>query len=117
MESAMARLELLEDALKVARSFHERHRGYESKEKARQALKRRCEGFAVEEYRDAFGAALSLWFAMESAVAELIGADPSGIAGIGPGSPIEAGLRERFPEFSAMAIRRSIGYLGYRLSR
>jgi hypothetical protein len=113
----MARVELLEDALVVARRYHEGHRGYESAQKACRALRRRCNGFTVEEYRDAFERALALWVAMVRAVEELIGPSPEGIAGIGPGSVIEAGLRERFPEFSNSAISRSIGYLGYRLSR
>jgi hypothetical protein len=54
---------------------------------------------------------------MVQAVEELVGPNPSGIAGIGAGSVIEAGLCERFPEFPIAAITRSIGYLGYRLSR
>ena len=113
----MARLELLEDALTVAQRFHEGHRGYESKEKACRALRRRSKGFTVEEYRAAFERALELWYATERAVEELIGPNPTGIAGIGPGSVIEAGLRERFPEFPTSAISGSIGYLGYYLSR
>jgi hypothetical protein len=113
----MARIEPLEDALTVARSYHERHRGYESKEKACRALERRSNGFTAEEYRAAFERALALWVAMVRAVEELIRPDPTGIAGIGPGSPIEAELLEQFPEFSKSAISSSIGYLGYQLSR
>ena len=57
------------------------------------------------------------WFATECAVAELVGPNPTGIAGIGPGSVIEAGLCERFPEFPTSAISNSIGYLGSYLTR
>lgn len=113
----MARIELLEDALTVAQRYQERHRGYESKEKACRALRRRSKGFTVEEYRAAFERALALWLATEHAVAELVGPNPTGIAGIGPGSVIEAGLCERFPEFPTSAIKNSIGYLGLYLTR
>ena len=116
-EAEMARIELLEEALTVARRYRERHRGYESKEKACRALKRRSKGFTVEEYRAAFERALALWFAMERAVAELVGPNPEGIAGIGQGSGIEAGLCEQFPEFPTSAISNSIGYLGFYLTR
>ena len=113
----MARIELLEDALTVARFYHERHRGYESKKKAYRALERRSNGFTAEEYRAAFERALALSVAMVRAVEELIGPNPTGIAGIGPGSVIEADLCVRFPEFPTSVISRSIGYLGYQLSR
>jgi hypothetical protein len=113
----MARTELLEGALAIARRYHERHRGYESKEKACRALRRRFRELPVDECSAAFERALALWVAMVCAVEELIGPNPSGIAGIGPGSAIEAGLIERFPEFSSSVIAKSIGYLGYYLSR
>jgi hypothetical protein len=109
--------ELLVEALAIARWYHERQRGYESKEKACRAIHRRFKELPVEECRAAFVRALSLWVAMVRAVDEMIGPNPSGIAGIGPGSVIEAQLSEQFPEFPTSAIAESIGYLGYYLSR
>jgi hypothetical protein len=117
LEAELARIELLEDALAVARRYQERHRGYESKEKACRALRRRSKGFTVEEYRVAFERALELWCATECAIAEMVEPNRTGIAGIGPGSAIEAGLRQQFPEFPISAISNSIGYLGYYLTR
>jgi hypothetical protein len=113
----MTRTELLVEALAIARWYHERQRGYESKDKACRALQRRFKELSNEECRAAFERALALWVAMVRAVQELIGPNPSGIAGIGPGSVIEAQLIERFPEFPVSAIASSIGYLGYYLSR
>jgi hypothetical protein len=117
LETGLARTELLEEALAIARRYHEGHRGYETKEKACRALRRRFSEPTVEECRAAFERALALWVAMVNAVEELIGPNPPSIAGIGPGSVIEADLSERFPEFPTSAIAKSIGYLGYRLSR
>jgi hypothetical protein len=113
----MARTELLEAALAVARRHHEGHHGYESKEKACRALRRRFRGLPEAECSATFERAFALWVAMVRAVEELIGPNPPGIAGIGPGSVIEAEIGERFPEFPISAIANSIGYLGYHLSR
>jgi hypothetical protein len=113
----MARTDLLRAALGIARRYYEGHRGYESKEKACRVLRRRFAALPAEECRAALERAIALWAAMVRAVEELVGPNPPGIAGIGPGSVIEAEIRERFPEFPTSAIAKSIGYLGYRLSR
>ena len=92
--------ELLDVALEVAMRHACSYSGYETPEKACNALAHRCKGFSPEVYHGAFDEGLRCWRAIEKDVRKCMDY-----------------FRGRFPGFSGGAIYQSIGWASYWLSR
>jgi hypothetical protein len=85
-----------------------RYRGYESAEKAKAALRRRCRGIARQDLDDAFARADGMYARAE----ETIWANRDRLSAEGLGD-LESQLLREFPSFEIGAVRDALGWAYY----
>jgi len=99
---------LLEAAVLCAMRGRYRYRGYETVEKARAALRRRCRGVPAQELDEAFARADAMYARAEEIVWE-----NRGRLSAEECARLESQLLEEIPSLEAGAVRNALGWAYY----